>query len=172
MLSLLVEQTQSLSYAMWEEGGLNPLVGNGYATLVAGPNGEKLKVIYDKNPQKNRAHNLYVLDIGHLVSKARIRHLSDKTVGVDLHLLKVDMLYSENVQGHPVPKARVTPIWSMKTVAPHDDVDRVLKEYNSDTLGYAPEVKELLAATLTKAMTPFEEQKMFWGIPRNAELAA
>lgn len=165
-MNLHIELTNSKNFAAWEGGAFNPQLHRGDTVLLAGPDGEKLNVIFNSDVTKRLKHALYVLETGHLVAEAHINRTRNRTYKVRINLSKITRLYTETIQGHPVPKADMETIWMCQRDFATADEMLELKDYKPSELGYREEYHLLMKAALEKALVNKEEQRVFWGNPR------
>lgn len=163
-MNLHIEITKSSSFAGWEGGSFNPNMNLGSSVLLAGPDAEKLSVIYDVDPKRSKNQFLLPLHPGCLVATAQVNRTKHLTL-VRVALKRVARLHTPNIQGHAVPAADYEPIW-MCQVNSEDDELQVLKGYNQSVLGYRDEFKAFMSAAVDKARTPRDQQVLFWGDPR------
>ncbi len=163
-----IELTKKGNFAAWESGSFNPKYSTGNSICVAGANFEKLNVLFDSPINKSKKHFLYVLDVGVYFCEARVSLSEDNLFKIKVTLDRVLSIRTENIQGHAVCKADTESVWACQSTHSSKDSALSLPEYSSDNLGYKKEAFEFMQATLDKAFTLSENQKLFWGIPRKA----
>ena len=156
------------SLTLWESGAWSEKEKVGRATLISGPEGEKLNVIYDANATTSNFHYLFFAHPGQVVSTAFIRKDSDEHYSFYLRLSKIDSLTVDSVQGEAVAKANFKILWSLMSEGSFDSVEKSINgTYTESRIGYKPEFRELIALSLKKAMLSPKDQCLHWGIPRN-----
>lgn len=167
-----IELTEQMNFAGWESGYYNPKYNVGNAVLIAGPEGEKLKVIFDRPASRlvyEKHHFLFIMGVGNLIAQAVVnkvhRHGGKPKYRVRLALNRVSALTTETVQDQQLPTADTTLLWAYQGEhESHQDVMRL--DYYSKVVGFSEAHKALLQAALEKAFTPRDQQRLFWGEPR------
>jgi hypothetical protein len=171
-----IDLTDKGSHAIWESGRWNQEQALGRSTLIAGPDGEKLSVVFDSDPKKTNFHYLFFANPQQVVANAFVR--AQRVEGYtlpgafssykyDLELLRIDTLTNEIVQGASVPRATYSTLWTLRQFGSADFEEMVDRSYNDSRIGYKRVYRDLVLEAIRKALTPAEDQRLFWGIPRN-----
>lgn len=153
------------NFTVWEAGHWNRKAQTGFSVLVAGPNCERLKIIYDRDPTTTAKPALFFADVGNILVGSNIRLSAEKTWQLTAEVLKIESLQTEFVQGSPVPRATTSIIDVSRVVVPDPtDLDSVLStlNYPEPMLKY----QEIVRASILKSTCPQSEQRIFWGVPR------
>jgi hypothetical protein len=166
-----IELSDKGNPTIWESGSWQKPTGIGRGCLIAGPNGEKLQVIFDKNPQTANFQFLFFANPEQVIATAFVRDVPPNQMKYDLTLSRIKALTSDIVQGESVLKAELETLWTLKQIVPkHTQVHQLIESsYLPNRIGYKDVYKDLILAAVDKAMTPSTRQKLFWGIPRNTE---
>lgn len=175
-----IDLTAQGSHAIWESGRWDAEKAVGRSTVIAGPEGEKLNVVYDSDPNKTNFHYLFFANPGQIIANAFVREIKDPTAIIgsfkkykyDLELLRIEALTNDIIQGESVPKAQYAPLWTLKKFGTYPCKDMVDASYNSSRLGYRPVYRDLILAAVEKAFTSAQHQELFWGIPRPEQARA
>jgi hypothetical protein len=170
------------SLTIWESGAWNSTQGVGRSTLISGPEGERLNVIFDTNPEFSNFHYLFFARVGQMVATVFVRKLPNRpdvpdflqrtqpnvgeTYRYELELNRIQTLSTEQVQGNAVPRAQMESLWVHQEVGPRNAEELIYKNYKSDRIGYKDVYRDLMVQAVEKAFTLAENQKLFWGIPR------
>lgn len=162
--------SNSKSFTVWETGCWYPNRKNGSAIIVAGPQGEKLQVIYDADPLRTPMPALFFAEVGQVLAGARVRQ-NGNMLTYHLDLLRIKSLVVKQVQGRPVPTAPDPDIlyMSQKQTRVDTPIDKILEDVPD--LPSLPNARELMYLAIEKAQTPLESQRVFYGIPRATEQA-
>lgn len=157
-------------FTIWESGNWNDKENIGRATLVAGPDGERLPVIFDTNPEKYVFQYLFFADVDQVVAMVFVRNRGEH-FQYDISMSKIVNLTTKNVQGNPVAHANMESLFKLKESGSADFIPMLERAYNKDRMGYKETYAELLKQAVTKAFTKAQEQHLFWGVSRttNAE---
>jgi hypothetical protein len=153
---------------IWESGRWNEKQNVGRAILVAGPEGEKLNVVYECDPTgATNYHYLFFANAEQIVASAYIKKLDDNRYKYDLELSSIVSLTTNAIQGESVASAKLKSLWTLKQIGKDTNFSPLIdKSYTPDRLGFRKAYRDLLMSTVQKALTPSEKQKLFWGIPR------
>lgn len=157
------------SFTVWESCVWREAFSS--SVLVAGPDTSKLNVIYDKDPTRSSTHSLFYANVnnvlaGCFISKRDSRRSLDS---VRVELMRIEGLTTKLVQDQNVPNAALVPIFlaSVPMIVEYDkepDFKTLLKTWSDRPS--LPNARELMENAIRKAMTPPEQQKLFWGVPR------
>jgi hypothetical protein len=166
-----IELSDKGNPTIWESGSWQKPQGIGRGCLVAGPEGEKLQVIFDKNPQTANFQYLFFANPTQVIATAFVRDVPPGQLKYDLTLCRLKALTTDIVQGEGVLKAEFDTLWTLKQIVPKATQVHQLVEasYLPSRLGYKEVYKELILAAVEKATTPASRQKLFWGTPRNSD---
>lgn len=166
-----IELSDKGNPTVWESGSWQSSAGIGRGCLIAGPEGEKLKVIFDKNPQTANFQFLFFANPNQVIATAFVRDVPPGQTKYDLTLSRIKALTSDIVQGESVLKAELETLWTLKQIVSKNTQVHQLVEasYLPNRIGYKDVYKELILAAVDKAMTPSTRQKLFWGVPRNPD---
>jgi hypothetical protein len=161
-----IDITAQNSFAIWESGCWRDKERIGRATLVCGPSGEKLDVIFDNNPATATFHYLFFAEIGQVIATAFIREVGQSKYQYDLALKRIDALTIEPIQGNPVARAKTEFLWKLKQMGGPNAGTLIHESYKPDRMGFNEDYLLLIKTAVQKAFTAQEEQKLFWGTPR------
>jgi hypothetical protein len=166
-----IELSDKGNPTIWESGSWQKPQGIGRGCLIAGPEGEKLQVIFDKNPQTANFQYLFFANPNQVIATAFVKDVPPNQIKYDLTLSRIKALTSDIVQGESVLKAELETLWTLKQIVPKTTQVHQLVEasYLPSRIGYKNVYKEIMLAAVEKAMTPSAHQKLFWGTPRNAD---
>jgi len=163
---------------VWEAGGLDtrkqPPLSN--SLICADANGEKLKIAFDTNPRENITQCAFFAEIGHILAACYINQVQDPDTGsnskseVTLELARIQQLTTTLVQGEARASCVLQTLWVHREVVPNDQIQSLVNRYDLTKDGHREEFKTLLGVALEKAVTPLNEQRFFWAIPRNPSL--
>jgi hypothetical protein len=161
-----IDLSQNGRFTIWESSFWNEDDKQGLAVLTSGPRGEKLQVVYELRPTTSNFHYLFAAAIDNRVVTALVNlsNSESQPLGYTVKIEKIDALYTEQVQGNPVPKVRLTPVFQCQVRDPKE-IDSV---YNSSVEGFQQVFLDLMKACAEKATTPAAQQKLGWGIPRRS----
>lgn len=154
------------SFTIWESGAWNEKKNIGRSTLIAGPNGEQLQVIYDSSPVRSNFHFLFFAGASQVVATAFVRKKSNDLFEYDLSLSRINSLSTETIQGSPVARANMDVLWLLKEAGPKQFDAMIERSYNKERIGYKETYHTIITQAVMKALTKPEEQKLFWGTPR------
>lgn len=167
-----IELTDQLNFAGWESGNFNTKFNVGKSVLMAGPNGEKLKVIFDRPAARlptEKHHFLFIMEVGNLIAQAFINkvHRINRRPAykVRVVLSRVTALTTEASQDRQLPIAKTEVRWAYQGEMFSEEEVRSL-DYYRNVVGFSEAQKALLKAAVEKALTPREQQRLFWGEPR------
>ncbi len=166
-----IELSDKGNATIWESGSWLESQHTGRGCLVAGPEGEPLQVIYDKNPQTANFQFLFFANPNQVVATAFVRTMPGGQKKYDLTLSRIKALTTDLVQGEPVLRTDLDTLWTLKQIIPANaDIHRYIeKSYEPTRLGYKSIYKDLIFAAVDKATTPGDKQRLFWGTPRNTD---
>jgi hypothetical protein len=170
-MKIRLDLTKTNRFAVWESGGWDaskkPPFGN--AIIVAGPDGEKLKIAFDVNPRENITQCAFFAEIGQTLASCYITCTDDGKRNVTLELARIQALTTELVQGEAQPTPKLQTLWVHREVV-GEDVENADLPLNYDIRkdGQRQEYQNLLWVAIQKALTPSNEQKFFWAIPRTS----
>jgi hypothetical protein len=166
-----IELSDKGNATIWESGSWQPSQGIGRGCLIAGPEGEPLQVIFDKNPQTANFQYLFFANPNQVIATAFVRRVHPDQTKYDLTLSRLKALTSDIVQGESVLRPELETLWTLKQIVPKTTQVHHLVEasYVPDRLGYKETYKELVLAAVEKASTPGSGQRLFWGVPRNTD---
>lgn len=166
-----IELSDKGNATIWESGSWQPSQGIGRGCLVAGPEGEALQVIFDKNPATANFQFLFFANPNQVIATAFVREVIPGQTKYDLVLSRLKALETDYVQGEPTLRPELETLWSLKQIVPRTTQVHQLVEasYRGDRIGYKEVYKELILAAVEKATTPGTGQRLFWGTPRNTD---
>lgn len=176
MFKLYCEFTRNGSFASWESGSLSGMTKKGWSVLVADPEGKPLQTLFSRNPARTPNHYLFRVDIGYLVVVTNIRPW--EVHNTDLVTVKTAIAYFTNLKATPVPnKPKQSTVsydtqilWSESLIASKASLKDKIAELEikipTSTDETLARLREMVAASVEKAMTLPEKQRLFWGIPR------
>lgn len=166
-----IELSDKGNATIWESGSWQASQGIGRGCLIAGPEGEPLQVIFDKNPQTANFQFLFFASPNQVIATAFVRTVHPGQIKYDLTLSRLKALTSDIVQGESVLRADLETLWTLKQIVPKTTQVHQMVEasYLPARLGYKDAYKELILAAVEKAITPGTGQKLFWGLPRNTD---
>lgn len=152
------------SFTVWESGRFNDRQGFGTSVLVADTDSGPLQVIYDKDPTKVANQFLFYANVGNLLAGSYVKQTGNEWV-FNIELLRIDNLITTSIQGHAVPKAETSVLFMCrKMVDDAFDTDKILSDFiQPESL---PHSRELLVQAIQKSLTVQEQQKLFYGVPR------
>jgi hypothetical protein len=162
----ILDISNKSSFTVWESCVQRPTFSS--SVIVGNHEGDKLQVIYDKDPTKTSTHALFYANVGNILAGCFI----DKKSGpgkyvAKLELAKITELRTKPIQGNTVPVAVMETLHmaSLHIDAQHAlDLDKMLESY--EHRASIPHALSMLRASIEKAMTPPEKQQLFWGLPR------
>lgn len=176
-INVATEFTRSGSFAIWESGSFNPQTDNGWACLVADPNGLPQNPVFERNVLKSKHHYLFRVTLGSLVVITNIQRMPNSK---DLFSARVTLGRVTSLQTRPNDKnptrldavSEVQPLWSESYLSPY----RSLQECSEDLMVVSPglteevlnQVHQMIWASVDKALTPATAQRMFWGAVRES----
>jgi hypothetical protein len=177
-INVATEFTRSGSFAIWESGSFNPQTDNGWACLVADPNGLPQNPVFERNVLKSKHHYLFRVTLGSLVVITNIQRMPNSK---DLFSARVTLGRVTSLQTRPNDKnptrldavSEVQPLWSESYLSPY----RSLQECSEDLMVVSPglteevlnQVHQMIWASVDKALTPATAQRMFWGEVREVK---
>lgn len=166
-----IELSDKGNATIWESGSWQANQGIGRGCLIAGPEGEHLQVIFDKNPQTANFQYLFFASPNQVVATAFVRKVQPGQTKYDLTLSRLKALTTDIVQGEGVLRADLETLWTLKQIVSSSMQVHHLVEasYLPDRVGYKDVYKELILAAVEKATTPGTGQRLFWGTPRNTD---
>lgn len=150
--------TKQGNFAIWESGCWLPRNQGGFSILVAGPNGEKLPVIFDRTSGIHRY--LLPVTLGCMYVGVTVDKQDEENYYLRVTLKKIDKLVRDSTSG----KAEMASMdgqvmFDLTTVCNKEQLDNV----------EVPGFKDFVQAAISKATTEQEEQTLFWGVPRVRE---
>jgi hypothetical protein len=156
-------------FTVWESGFLNTAKRIGSSIIVADSLCQPCKVIYDKNPTSNLNQFLFYANPGMLLASSFVRLNSDNTVSTQLELAEIKTMTTTTIQGELQPVGEIATLFlvlksfdSIETAkSTHEDYKNV---ENFDGAKY-----NLLKLAVEKSFTERDQQRLFWGIPRERE---
>lgn len=162
------------NFTIWESGKWNRASAVGRSTLIAGPDGEKLQVIFDRcseedpmKPRNSNFHFLFFANLGQVVATAFIRKATaTEQFYYELDLSRITALRTEPVQGISVARASMENLFSLTEMGAAAFEPMLRRAYNNSQTGYKEAYYDLIIQAVRKAMTPSADQTLFWGIPR------
>lgn len=141
------------------------------SVIVGDRDSNKLQVIYERDPTRSSTHALFYANVdsvlaGCFISKSNKKH---STSLVRVELVRIESLTTKQVQGQPVPDAKLVPVFLTSTpiVLDYDqepDMKKLLG--NFEDLPSLPNARHIMEEAIRKAMTPPAKQRVFWGLPR------
>lgn len=164
----IIELSDTNRFVVWESGFWNQDKNFGTGVLVAGPNGEELPVIFDRDPTKGLKHGLMLAEVGGFLVGAFVR-VTDKTF-VQIEVMKISGLNTPVVGGEITPKADTKNLYIGRMTIPPDtslneqQISKILAKLPK--MAELPQAKRLVKLAIKKALTPLDEQGIFYGIPR------
>lgn len=153
-------------FTIWESGNWNARERIGRSTLVCGPKGEKMQVIFDTNPAQYVFQYLFFADLDQVVVSVFIRSRAKDTYYYDIDLSKITSLTTQQIQGHAVARASMESLFKLKKTGEPDFEAMLNASYSEDRIGYNTAYRDLMREAIAKALTPPEGQRLFWGTPR------
>lgn len=171
-MKVRLDLTKTNRFTVWESGGWDatrrPPFGN--SVIVAGPDGEKMKIAFDTNPRENITQCAFFAEIGQTLAACYITSTSgekDAGLNVTMELARIQLLSTELVQGEARPVTKLQTLWVHKELVLSDlSLPGVVLNYDIRKDGHRLEYQTLLSVALEKALTPLSEQRFFWAIPR------
>lgn len=165
-----IDLSKNSRFTIWEAGGWNESKGFGSGLVVAGPNGEKLPVIYDINPRANLHQCCFVAEVGQVLVEAYIKKADTPIDGrdliVSLEIARIESITTQLVQGNAQPKVNLKTLWVHRAMATAKTAEAISDDYAADADFYKEEFHDLLELVIEKALTKPNSQRIFWGIPR------
>lgn len=157
------------SFTVWESGRWNEDKGYGSSILVAGPDSEPLPVIFEREPTQNVPHCLFYANVGCILAGSYVKHVPDQNRWLfTLEMVKIESLYTQQVQGHPVPRITDTVLYTKRVlVLDPNDTFELLKGFEQPQS--LPHSRELMELAIQKSLLPAAEQRMFYGVARIRE---
>lgn len=177
-INVATEFTRSGSFAIWESGSFNAQTENGWACLVADPQGLPQHPIFERNVSKSKHHYLFRVTLGSLVVITNIQRMPNSK---DLFSARVTVGRVTALQTRPNDKnptrldavSEVQPLWSESFLGMKHTLQERGGELSPVIPGLEIEVLDRLQAmiweSLGKSLTPASEQHMFWGTVREAK---
>ena len=169
-MKIRLDLTKTNRFAVWESGGWDaskkPPFGN--AIIVAGPDGEKLRIAFDVNPRENITQCAFFAEIGQTLASCYITCTDDGKRNVTLELARIQALTTELVQGEAQPIPKLQTLWVHREVVDALEVQALHRCYDVRKEGQRQEYQDLLQVAIQKAGTPAHEQRFFWAIPRSS----
>lgn len=166
-----VDLSNSNRFTVWESGGWAEAKGFGSAVIVAGPQGEKLPVIYDVNPQQNVHQCCFMAEIGNILCESYIKKADQPVDGKDLilslELARIDTVTTALVQGVAQPRLTLKTLWVHREMATRATAMQVAESYTQDTEFYRDEYLNLVKLAIEKSLLPGPKQRFFWAIERS-----
>jgi hypothetical protein len=164
--------SKSNGFTVWESGCWNEEQHFGSGVLVAGPDGGKLNVIYDRDATRGLKHALFYAGIGELLIGSYVKDKGRKQV-VDIEVVRINGLTTETVQGKPVPRYTGESLFLSRRLVEglFKDTEKVIEELVKQVpdLPTIPDLKEIVSLAIQKSVTPPDQQRMFYGVPREPE---
>ena len=167
-----IDLSKTNRFTIWESGGLDmkripPL---GTSIIVAGPDGEQLKIAFDTNPRENVTHCAFFAEIGQVLACCFLNHTQytpdTGELNVSLELARIQALTTELVQGEAKAVAKLQTLWVHRESTDNKRLLGLADRYDPTVEGQRPEYQNLLRRALEKANVPLKEQRFFWAIPR------
>ncbi len=156
-------------FTVWESGFLNIPKNIGSSIIVADALCQPCKVIYDKNPASSLHQFLFYANPGMLLASSFVRINSDKTLSVQLELAEIKAMTTTTIQGDIQPVGEIATIFlNLKNFDSFGDAQFVYEDYKS-VANFSEERYNLLKLAVEKSLTKREDQRLFWGIPREKE---
>lgn len=161
-----IDLSQQGRFTIWESSFWNEDNKQGLAVLTSGPRGEKLQVVYELRPTTSNFHYLFAAAIDNRVATVLVNlsNTEGQPQGYTFKLEKIESLYTEQIQGNPVARARLMSIFQCQVRDPKE-LDAV---YNDSVEGFHQVFLDLMKACAEKATTPALQQKLGWGLPRRS----
>lgn len=163
-MKLKIDISRHSQFTIWELGGWNPGYQFGTSSIIAGPKGEPLQVIYERDPTKNLLHFLFFAKTGMIAATCYVKQAPDG-YAFTLSLGRITELRTELVQGQPRAKADVETLFACRK----DVEDTTNLESLLDGVEFpasVPNARELMLHAINKALRPASDQKLFWGVAR------
>jgi hypothetical protein len=161
----ILDISKKNAFTVWESGHWNRNKSFGVGILCAGPSGEQLQVIFDKNPKIFNKTALFSLELSNILIGSYVRE-SNGQLTFDLEILRISSLEAPLVQGHPVPRFGSDILYLAKKRTTVEGIEDLLKDF--EEIPSIPNAKELLSVAISKSLTEQSGQYIFWGIPRGA----
>ena len=167
-MKIRTDLSSSGRFTIWESGGWHRDGTYGSSVIIANADGSRPDVIFDTDPQQNVTHACFFAEQGMLVAGAFLRPTAKPGVyNGQIGLHRISELTTTIIQGQARPKAVTELMWLRSVNNMDETVGKTLSrlENTSDDL-YAAQVN-LLTVAFHKAASKSEDQKIFWGNPRN-----
>lgn len=149
--------TKQGNFAMWESGLWLPRTSGGFSVLVAGPNGEKLPVIFDRSAGIHRY--LMPITLGSMYVTATVEKSGPEEYRTKVCVYRITSLL-RTADNKPEVEGEVL-LEMSKMLTEEELLDPSFLE--------VPGHKELICAAIEKARTWEQQQRLFWGVPRVRE---
>lgn len=171
-MKIRLDLTKTNRFMVWEAGGLDtnrkmPICSS---VIVAGPDGEKLKIAFDVNPRENITQCAFFAEIGQVLAACYVTYIPGLVNGpqrnVTLELARIEQLTTDMVQGEAKAVPVLQTLWVHRELIDVDKVLDVVNRYDASKDGHRDTYKNLLKVAVEKALTPLIDQHFFWAIPR------
>lgn len=149
--------TKQGNFAMWESGLWLPRTSGGFSVLVAGPNGEKLPVIFDRSSGIHRF--LMPITLGCMYATATVEKCGPEDYRIKVSVWRITSML-RTADNKPEVDGEV--LMEMSKIIKEEEL---LNPAQLEVPGH----KDLICAAIEKARTWEQQQKLFWGVPRVRE---
>jgi hypothetical protein len=165
-----IDISRNNRFTIWEGGGWAEKKGFGTGMIIAGHDGNKLQVVFDVNPTQNVHQCCFFAEIGQVVCEAFVKPadqvIDGKNLMVSIELVTIKSLSTRLVQGKAKAKAEFETKWVYRAQARASSAIELAEAYKVDNEFFKPELYNLIKLAIEKALTPPEQQRVFWAIPR------
>jgi hypothetical protein len=175
-MKIRLDLTKTNRFAIWESGGWDSSKKNrnsifGTSVIIAGPEGERLKIAFDTNPRENITQCAFFAEIGQIVAACYVElppEVNDNSQErlISLELARIQQLTTDLIQGEARAIPKLQTLWVHRQPVSLKDALHVADSYDLTKEGHKEDYRNLLRVSIEKAITPLNSQRFFWAIPR------